>query len=271
MFGHIQYNMFGHIPQEVVDDIIVFTTMKATAKPNFADIARHLTEAIATGRFPVGSLLPTEFELCDKYKTSRHTIRAALHELQQSCLVSRRKNVGTRVESNRPVNAFRPALASLDDLMQFGSTHVRKVLTVRKVILRGSLARELRCENESKWLRISSVRMDGKDSPPVGWTDAYIDPAFADIAETVKSSPDTLISALIEERYGHRIAQIRQEIHAMAITEAMAKHLQVAPGTPALKIIRWYLDRTNRPFEISVSVHPAGRFAVSMQLERSSQ
>jgi DNA-binding GntR family transcriptional regulator len=75
-----------------------------TNKPHFADIARNLIEGIISGRFPVGSLLPTELELCAQYATSRHTIRAALHELQQLGLVSRRKNVGTRVESAEPTN-----------------------------------------------------------------------------------------------------------------------------------------------------------------------
>ena len=68
-------------------------------KPRFSDIARHLKEGITSGHYPVGTLLPTELELRDHYKTSRHTVRAALQELQQLGLVSRRKNVGTRVES----------------------------------------------------------------------------------------------------------------------------------------------------------------------------
>ena len=96
-------------------------------KPHFADIARDLTQGIQSGRFPVGSLLPTELELRDRYGTSRHTVRAALHELEQLGLVSRRKNVGTRVESNEPTKAFRPSLASVDDLVQFGTANIRAV------------------------------------------------------------------------------------------------------------------------------------------------
>src|SRR4030095_9337748 len=95
----------------------------AKNKPHFADIARDLTESIQSGRFPVGSLLPTELELRDRYGTSRHTVRAALRELEQRGLVSRRKNVGTRVKSGQPTRNFRPSLASVDDLVQFGATH----------------------------------------------------------------------------------------------------------------------------------------------------
>jgi GntR family transcriptional regulator len=41
--------------------------------------------------------------------------------------VSRRKNVGTRVESAQPTNDFRPSLASVEDLVQFGTSHIREV------------------------------------------------------------------------------------------------------------------------------------------------
>src|SRR5215471_12508573 len=112
-------------------------------KPHFADIAQDLTEGIQSGRFPVGSLLPTELELRDRYGTSRHTVRAALHELAQLGLVSRRKNVGTRVESSQPTKTFRPSLASVDDLVQFGAAHVRAVQSVEPLTVKGALAKEL--------------------------------------------------------------------------------------------------------------------------------
>lgn len=245
--------------------------MKPPAKPHFADIARHLTEAIATGHFPVGSILPTELELCAHYQTSRHTIRAALHELQQLGLVSRRKNAGTRVESVRPTNAFRPTLASVDDLVQFGSEHTRRVQSVEETTIRGTLAKELNCPNGSRWLRISSLRMDANDRPPVGWTDVYVDVEYSEVGEMVRAEPGTLISALIEKRYGRRIAEIRQEIRAVTVPDELAESLQAPAGSPALKIIRWYLDAAGQAFEVSVTLHPGDRFAVSMRLQGSDR
>lgn len=239
-------------------------------KSNFVDIAQHLTEGISSGRFPVGSLLPTEMELCTHYATSRHTIRAALQELQKLGLVSRKKNVGTRVESSRPTNEFRPSLASVEDLVQFGHTHVRKLQDVVKEKIKGELAHDLRCKPGSAWIRISSLRMDSaNDRLPVGWTDVYITPAYAEIAETVRHSPGILISTLIETRYGRRIEKIEQEIHAVTIAEPVAQALQVAAGTAGLKIIRWYSDAAGEVFEVSVSTHPGERFSVSMLLKRS--
>ena len=239
-------------------------------KPHFAEIARHLTEAITSGRFHVGSLLPTEMELCEQYQTSRHTVRAALHELQQLGFVSRRKNVGTRVESAQPTNDFRPSLASVEDLVQFGTTHVREVQAVERTTVAGALAKELGCAPGTRWLRISSLRMDrAAHRPPVAWTDVYVDPAYAKLEQVVRASPCTLISALIEARYGRRIAEIRQDIRAVNVSPAIARVLRMEAGAAALKIVRRYLDAAGQAFEVSVTVHPAERFSVSMRLHRS--
>lgn len=238
-------------------------------KPHFADIARDLTEGIAAGRYPVGSVLPGELELCGLYGTSRHTIRAALHELQQLGLVSRKKNAGTRVESAAPRNDFRPSLGSLEDLVQFGTTNARVVQSIEETTVKGELAKTLGCFGGTRWLRVSSLRVDSDNRRPIGWTDVYIDPQYAEIADTIRAAPDTLISTLIERRYGRRVAEIRQVVRAIAIDETLAGALQVAPGMAGLEILRQYFDAAGQIFEVSVTVHPSDRFAVAMRLQRS--
>jgi len=144
-------------------------------RPHFADIARELTEGIASGRFPVGSYLPTELELRDHYQTSRHTVRAALHELQQLGLVSRRKNAGTRVESMQPRNDFRPSLASVDDLVQFGSEHLRLVQSTQHIEASARLAKTLRCAQGTQ--RIVLMYQRNSEDRHYGVPDELVDDA----------------------------------------------------------------------------------------------
>ena len=240
----------------------------ATAK--HADLTRALAEAIASGKYPVGTLLPTEFELCERYDASRYKVRMALQDLQDLGLISRRKSVGTRVEATEPVAGFTQSIATVDELAQFGATHVRVVHGVEEVVADLVLAKEMGCEGGSRWLRISSLRMDGdKRRRPVCWTDVYIDPAYSDIANLVRESPETLISSLIESRYGRRIARIRQDVRAVSLPPPLAELLKAEAGSPALQLVRHYLDAGNEAFEISVTTHPADRFTFSMQMERS--
>jgi DNA-binding GntR family transcriptional regulator len=237
-----------------------------------ADIARDIAEQIASGKAPVGSLLPTEFELCERYDASRYTVRMALGQLQEQGLISRRKNVGTRVEAARPAAGFMQSLASVEDLAQFGATHRRMVRDVAEVVLDLQQAAVLGCAGGSRWLRISSLRMDdGKKGRPIGWTDVYVDPDYAEVGTLVRAAPQTLVSELIESRYGRRIARIRQDIRATTVPPQLAEPLMAEAGSPALMIVRRYLDAADEVFEISASLHPAERFTFSMELNRSRE
>ncbi|WP_233235032.1 GntR family transcriptional regulator [Bordetella sp. LUAb4] len=239
-------------------------------KVTYPMVVRELTAAIAEGQYPVGALLPTELELSAHYGTSRHTIRAAMQELQHLGLVSRTKSVGTRVEARERKQGFQQTLASLDGLTQFGKTHVRQVQQVEEIVVDLALARTLGCPGGTRWMRVSSLRLPAADATqPVGWTDVYFDSIYADVVPVIKAAPQTLVSEIIEERYGCRIAKVRQTVDAVSVPGHLAEPLNVAAGSPALQIVRTYLDATSRPFEISVTVHPAGRFSLSMMLTRN--
>ncbi|MFK4448389.1 GntR family transcriptional regulator, partial [Caballeronia udeis] len=235
----------------------------------YSRVAQDLAEAIGSGRYPVGALLPTEMELCEHYGTSRPTVRLALQELQGMGLVSRRKHVGTRVESRSPSGAYTQSIASLDGLVQLAEDQERVVKAVDEVVADRALARELGCTPGSKWVRMQILRLDRKgDTLPIGWTDAYLDPAYADIPKLLKESPTELVSSLIESKFGKRVAEVEQTICAISLAAGMAESLNAGAGTPGLKIIRRYLDKANEAFEITVTVHPADRMQVSMRLRR---
>ena len=65
--------------------------------PRYARIAQDLLAAIDRGAYPVGSMLPTEAELCKQFEVSSVTIRGALQELALRSVISRQPGVGTRV------------------------------------------------------------------------------------------------------------------------------------------------------------------------------
>ena len=53
-------------------------------------MARTLRKEIVDGVYPVGSQLPTEHELCERFEVSRYTIREALRRLRDDNLVASR-------------------------------------------------------------------------------------------------------------------------------------------------------------------------------------
>ena len=68
------------------------------AAPRYLQIARELIAGIKEGRYPVGSHLPTELELCEQLRISRFTARGAVRLLLNGGLV---RDVSARHDGRR--------------------------------------------------------------------------------------------------------------------------------------------------------------------------
>jgi GntR family transcriptional regulator len=239
----------------------------------YAYVARVLTEAIAAGQHPVGSVLPNEFELAEQFAVSRSTVRAAMRELQASGLVSRKKNAGTRVEALSPqrgAGGFTQALGSIEAVQQFGVETERRVQRVAEVVADDALARTLGCQPGRRWLCISSLRMIPGDATmtPICWTDVYIDGAFAHEVRLRMDGHRDIFGTLVEKISGRQFSEIRQDINAVGVSEEMAQPLKAKPGAHALAIRRQYLFSSNEMAEVSLSIHPADRYSYTTRLTR---
>jgi len=60
-------------------------------------------------------------------------------------------------------------------------------------------------------------------------------------------------------------------VTATGVPARIASELKVEPGSPALKIVRRYLDRAGECFSTTISIHPEGRFKFSMTLKWSAR
>ena len=86
---------------------------------------------------------------------------------------------------------------------------------------------------------------------PIGWTDVYVDTSYTELPTLARQSPDTLIATLIEQTFGSRVVEIRQDITAVPLPPHLAEALQAEAGSAALRVIRHYLDKTGMIIEIS--------------------
>jgi len=235
----------------------------------YAVVAKDLMEGIASGRYPVGSLLPTEFELCDLYEVSRHTVRAAINQLLNQGLVSRRKRVGTRVEASSPRGGYSQSLATVADLAHLAETQQREIQDVRHFVADLSEAARLGLVPGEHYFCVSSIRVDRQhNAAPLCWTDVYAQRDYAEVIELAREHPDQLIAALIEQHYGRAIAVVDQQVRAVLLTAEMARELKAEAGSPGLKIIRHYREENGDLMAVSETVHPDDRFTLVTQMRR---
>ena len=70
-------------------------------QPRYMQLAQTLVNEIQSGRFPVGSTIPTEFELCEQFGASRSTVREAVKQLVQLGMVVRQAMVLSYIDNFR--------------------------------------------------------------------------------------------------------------------------------------------------------------------------
>lgn len=243
--------------------------MEGMSQTRYEVVAKDLREGISSGRFPVGTLLPTELELCDLYAVSRHTVRAAITQLQNQGLVSRRKRVGTRVESATPIGGYSQSLASVSDLVHLAETQVRSIQNVLHFVADIAQAKRLGLEPGEHYFRVSSLRVD-QENPraPLCWTDVYAQDIYSEVIELANQHPDELIAALIERHFGRYINVVDQQVRAVLLSVEIAKSLNADVGSPGLNILRQYRDKDGAVMVVSETTHPQDRFTLVSQMRR---
>ncbi|MCA1179506.1 MULTISPECIES: GntR family transcriptional regulator [unclassified Pantoea] len=235
----------------------------------YLQVAKQLLNAINSGVYPAGTLLPTEHELSDIYQVSRHTIRAAIARLQEQGLVSRKKKVGTRVESSSLHKGYSQSLASVSDLVLLAETQQREIKEVEYFTADIGMAGRLQLIPGGKYIRISSIRIDSSSpDKPICWTDVYIQEEYESVIPLARDRRNELIAAIIEAEMGCEIYTIEQSVEAVLLTEKLAEELNASGDQPALQITRVYSERNGEVMALSVTVHPKDRFTLTTRMVR---
>ena len=224
-------------------------------------IAQALEARIASGSVAVGEMLPTEADLCRKYRVSRYTAREALRRLRDAGLITRRRRAGTTVRAARAHSDLSLKLGSAEDLFRY-ATETRFVIERRdrvRAAIDGRRGRE--------WIRLSGLRVRPGTAMPVCLLPVYLHGALARLEKQLPRSSGAIYPQ-VEKALGVRISSIGHRIEACLLDRQEAERLHAKPGAPGLRVRRYYYDANERLLELSDSLHAAERFAYEMRLSR---
>ncbi|MCZ2095701.1 MAG: GntR family transcriptional regulator [Anaerolineae bacterium] len=244
------------------------STVLGGGRPRYRLLAESIIADIAAGRYPVGSLLPTESELAEQYAVSRHTVREALRRLHQLDMVASSQGVGTRVRSAAPSEDESLSVGTFDDLWSYANRTQLRVDRIEDVIADEKDHTLLGCEIGQRWLHIEGVRIAPGKTVPICASSIYIDAAYSTIRERIAKERGPLARVIARE-FGESIREILQEVRAVRMPKDLAARLCAAPGAPALEVTRRFFGRGVSPFEVSISIHPADRFVFATRMRRS--
>ncbi|OBC10750.1 GntR family transcriptional regulator [Mycobacterium sp. 852013-50091_SCH5140682] len=231
----------------------------------YLQVARTLRKEIVDGVYPVGSQLPTEHELCERFEVSRYTIREALRRLRDDNLVSSRPRAGTLVVPRAATNSYAQDVMSINDLLAFAAGAQFTIESNAMVTIDDDIAERTGLAVGEQCLAVRGYRQ--VDGAPVCCTEYYINRSFAAVGRLLQrhSGP---IFPLIEDLFGVSIVEVHQEISAVLVTPDLATALNVAPGSAALRMLRTYTTSDGEVAQVTVNIHPSDRFRHSMTMRR---
>src|SRR5215468_1796307 len=139
--------------------------------PLYLQVVRALKDEIVSGVYPIGSQLPTEEELCERFSVSRYTVREALRRLRDDSLVSSRQGQGTTVVPPRPSDSFVHEVMSINDLVAFATGVRFAVDTIEMIDIDDELSARTGIACGEQWLAVRGFRHTEGGELPVCWTE----------------------------------------------------------------------------------------------------
>jgi DNA-binding GntR family transcriptional regulator len=233
----------------------------------YLQVARTLRKEIVDGVYPVGSQLPTEHELCERFSVSRYTVREALRRLRDDNLVASRPRAGTLVVPRPSTNSYAQDVMSIDDLLAFAQGARFAIETNAMVTVDAALAERTGLPVGTEWLAASGYRRIDDETAPVCRTEYYINRNFAAIGRLLQRHTGPIFP-LIEDLFGVSIVEVHQEISAVVLDAELASRLEIDAGSVGLQLQRTYTTSDGEIAQVTVNTHPSSRFRHAMTMRR---
>lgn len=234
----------------------------AHTPPRYLVVAQALMRDIEQGKYKVGSMLPTEMEICERFGISRYTAREAIRRLTDVGLVSRRAGIGTTIKAQTASSRYIASISDPTELFAFTRQTRLEVLSDDLIKITGEWARILPEAQGQIWPCFTALRyMEGSDDP-IAHTRILVHPAYADIRDRIHQ-PGATVYRLIEDMHGEHIAELKQDIGCISLPKGIATLLNARTGSPALRVLRYYLGSHENLLSVAVNTYPQDRFTLT--------
>jgi DNA-binding GntR family transcriptional regulator len=233
--------------------------------PRYESIFRQLAAEIRDGRYPVGSKLPSELALCERFGASRHTLREAIRRLTENGLIRRRAGSGTVVLRRTRSGGFTQNISALPDLISYVKGARLQVLDRRDVRADAQEARMLKCRRGQAWHKLCALKYLRGRRSAVAYLLAYVHrdhPALRDVFDRGSVG----LHDFIEERICQAIALVEQEFAARPISARESSALGVPKGCAGFVIVRRYYSAEGTIVLGTYTIFPHDLMSYSMAL-----
>ena len=238
---------------------------KTSPVPLYHQLAEAIRERVRQGALPPGEQLPPERELAEKTGISRMTARQALAELARAGALDVRHGVGTFVAAPKLTYDALHLLGFTEETLRLGGTAATRVIEQGVEEAPQAVAGRLGLMAAAP--AVCVVRLRSVQGEPLLLETSWLPAAACPGLEREDLARRSLYD-LLENRYGHRLAEARQTIEATVADETAAALLGIAPGAPVLLAEGVALTDAGRPVEAFTAIYRADRVRLGLASRR---
>jgi len=222
------------------------TRLPADPTPLYAALESQIAAGISSGEFPVGTQLPTEEQLIQRFSVSRTTVRKAIQNLSDRGLVEIKRGTGTFVAQPKITQDLTELTGFVEDMEALGHTASARLIDRRVIAADACVAQRLHMATGTNVMRIQRVRIANEIG--MSFDETYLPLHIGEkiVRHDLEANP---IFALLEQRYSIPLVEADYNLEAVSATADVASALSVQVGSPIFLIERTSYTVGDRPVD----------------------
>lgn len=212
--------------------------------PLYEQVRGFILDLLAAGEWKPGDMIPSEFELADRFGVSQGTVRKAVDSLASDHILVRRQGKGTFVANQNEGHAkflFQCVESTDEERLPF----VPELQVFESLKVDGDAARGLGLRNGTAAFRFIRRMLVARE--PVMLVESWVPrQAFRGLTAEALTGYDGTLYGMYESEYGLKVIRVKERLAAIQANAAQAEQLGVAVGAPLLMVERTaysYADR----------------------------
>ena len=238
--------------------------------PLYRQLKLELYRAVQSKKYPSGTRIPSERELCESYGVSRMTVRLALDEAVSEGWIERRHGRGTYVRLQQISQGLSRITSFGDSLESVGLRPSSSLVGWKSIPANMLLGTILDLKQPSFIINVQIVGYGNAE--PMVFYDSFYDMEIGMLRVEQcerKAASGEPFSPI--DLYGHAnsIAPVRveQTFEASLANGAVADALKVSEGVPVFMTSSVFFGRENRPLEYRRAYYRGDRYRFTLSRE----
>ncbi|PLR83569.1 GntR family transcriptional regulator [Bacillus canaveralius] len=212
--------------------------------PLYKQVEQVLEEKLTSGKWAVGSQLPSEQELSDLFDVSKITVKRAIIELVNKGYLFRQRGKGTFVLGSvkeQDINSFISLTTETEE-------HPHELISFSIEDASCEIAEKLNVQNKSQIIKLKRIKV--VDSEPMALEYTYLPYAKCSDLSPEDINND-LVYNILKNKFNIALGRAKLFINPYIVRNEKAKLLQVEPGTPVFEWERFTYTKQEEIIEYS--------------------